>query len=166
MKFIYFIIFILFVYTGTLFSQNLNEKNETLTYLTQFSHLNKFVSPNEKQLNNFYPESDFLYTQILPQKIFLGYELYSNKEINNLNLITLSLNLDELNDYDSFINNIKNKSKVLNTLYESNREMAFIDVKQDNSELIIYYYFDNEVFPIDTMRNLQHFVNTYQIHSS
>ncbi len=166
MKTIYFILFLLCLYTGNLISQTLNDKESVIQYLSKFTEQNNFVNSDQKSIDYFYPEEKFLYTKILPQKMFLSYQIYSNDEIKNLNLIVLSINLDELNNYELFVDNVKNKSKTLNTLYEANRAMAFIDVKNDNSELFIYYYFDGSVYPIETMRNLQHFINTYQIHSS
>lgn len=165
MKFIYFVIIVIGLFTGKIISQTTYENNDVIHLLDQFSKQNKFVDSNKNNIENFFPESNFLFTKILPSKIFLSYQIYSNEEIKNLNLITLSFNLEEIQSYENFIDNIKNKSNTLNSLYAAYNQMAFIDVKENDSEVLVYYYFDKNTSTLETIKTLQHFVNTFQIHN-
>ncbi len=166
MKFIYFVIIVIGLFTGKLISQTTYENNNVVYFLEQFAKQNKFVDSNKHNIEDFFPDSNFLFTKIFPSKIFLSYELFSNEEIKNLNLIRLSFNLEEIQNHEVFIDNIKNKSSTLNTLYDAYNQMAFIDVKENDSELFIYYYFDKDTSTLETIKNLQHFVNTFHIYNT
>lgn len=166
MKIIYGFIIIIGLFTGSLISQTIPQKDNFINLLEQFSTQNKLVNANKANIENFFTENNFLVAKILPEKIFISYQLYSNEEVKNINLVTLSINLDEITDYKSFVDNIKNKSNTLNSLYNAKNVMAFIDVKNDNSEIFINYYFDNSVSSIDSIKTLQHFMNTFQIYNS
>lgn len=166
MKIIYGFIIIIGLFTGSLISQTVPQNDNFINLLEQFSTQNKLVNANKANIENFFTENNFLVAKILPEKIFLSYQLYSNEEVKNINLVTLSINLDEITDYQSFVDNIKNKSNTLNSLYNAKNVMAFIDVKDDNSEIFINYYFDNSVSTMDSIKILQHFMNTFQIYNS
>jgi len=166
MKIIYGFIIIIGLFTGSLISQTIPQNDNFINLLEQFSTQNKLVDANKINIENFFTENNFLVAKILPEKIFLSYQLYSNEEVKNINLVTLSINLDEITDYQSFVNNIKNKSNTLNSLYNAKNVMAFIDVKDDNSEIFINYYFDNSVPSMDSIKTLQYFMNTFQIYNS